>query len=100
MLRPTYNFDKMLGWLFIYGAFIKYAERNKGKGKTFYRVRISTESLIRSVYSAELADILCKFLQLSYQVVNTQTAYDDNYGMRVDIEDKVITYESFGHYFY
>ena len=100
MLRPTYNFNKMLGWLFVYGAFIKYAERNKGKGKTFYRVRVSTENIIRSVYSAELADILCKFLQLSYQVVNTQTAYDDNYGMRVDIEDKIITYESFGHYFY
>ena len=100
MLRPTYNFSKMLGWLFIYGAFIKYAERNQGKGKLFYRARVSTENIIRSVYSAELADILCKFLQLSYQVVNTQTAYDDNYGMRVDIEDKIITYESFGHYFY
>lgn len=100
MLRPTYNFDKMLGWLFIYGAFIKYVELNKGKGKTFYRARVSTENIIRSVYSAELADILSKFLKMSYQVVNTQTAYDDNYGMRVDIEDKVITYESFGHYFY
>ena len=85
--------------MFIYGAFIKYAELNKGKGKAFYRARVSTENIIRSVYSAELASIL-KFLQLSAQVVNTQTTYGDNYGMRVDIEDKVITYDSFGHYFY
>jgi hypothetical protein len=61
MLRPTYNFDKVLGWLFIYGAFIKYAEQTANKNTTFYRSKITLEHIIRSVYSEELSNILCEF---------------------------------------
>ena len=100
MLRPTYNFDKVLGWLFIYAAFIKYAEMNCKKGNPFYRNSITIDMIIRSVYSTELADILLKFLKLTQQVVYTQHSVYDRYGMRVDIEDKVINYKTFGHYFY
>ena len=100
MLRPTYNFDKVLGWLFVYSAFIKYAEMNCKKGNPFYRNSITIDMIIRSVYSTELADILLKFLKLTQQVVYTQHSVGDHYGMRVDIEDKVINYKTFGHYFY
>lgn len=98
MLRPTYNFNKILGWLFIYGAIIKYAEQNEKL--TFYASRHSIEHIVRSVYSTELADILVKFLDMSRKIVYAQSSVKDSYGMRTDIDDKVITYETFGKYFY
>lgn len=98
MLRPTYNFNKILGWLFIYGAIIKYAEQNEKL--TFYTSRHSIEHIVRSVYSTELADILVKFLDMSRKIVYAQSSVKDTYGMRTDIDDKVITYETFGQYFY
>lgn len=100
MLRPTYNFSKVIGWLFVYGAFLKYAEQNKNKSTLLYRSSLNTEQIIRTVYSHELADILCEFLKLSEQVVRAQYSVGDQYGMRVDIEDKIINYQTFGHYFY
>lgn len=100
MLRPTYNFSKVIGWLFIYGAFLKYAEQNSNKSSLFYRTSLNTEQIIRTVYSHELAEILCEFLKLSERVVQAQYAVGDQYGMRVDIEDKIINYQTFGHYFY
>ena len=100
MMRPTYNFDKILGWLFIYAAFIKYAELKYQKDSIYYRTSVDIETVIRSVYSPELANILVEFLKLSYAVVSAQHSVNDQYGMRVDIEDKIINYQSFGHYFY
>lgn len=100
MLRPTYNFDKVLGWLFIYGAFIKYAEQTANKNTTFYRSKITLEYIIRSVYSEELSNILCEFLKMSERIVCAQHSVGDYYGMRVDIDDKIINYQTFGHYFY
>lgn len=100
MLRPTYNFSKVIGWLFVYGAFLKYAEQNKNKSTLLYRSSLNTEQIIRTVYSHELADILCEFLKLSERVVQAQHSVGDQYGMRVDIEDKIINYQTFGHYFY
>ena len=100
MLRPTYNFSKVIGWLFVYGAFLKYAEQNKNKSTLLYRNSLTIEQVIRTVYSHELADILCEFLKLSERVVQAQYSVGDQYGMRVDIEDKIINYQTFGHYFY
>lgn len=99
MLRPSYNFDKIIGWLFIYAAFIKYAELNAGK-VVGYRSSITIDQILRTVYSAELSDVLMRFLALSYHVVSAQVNVQDQYGMRVDIDDKIINYQTFGHYFY
>ena len=100
MLRPTYNFDKILGWLFIYGAFIKYAEQNDANSNLFYKNNLSVEQIIRSVYSEELSEILVKFLKMLERIVFTQSSIQDYIGMRIDIDDKVINYNTFGKYFY
>ena len=100
MLRPTYNFDKILGWLFIYGAFIKYAERNDITTASIYRSSVSVKNIVKSVYSSELASILCEFLDMTERVVSAQYSVKDYYGMRIDIDDKIINYQTFGHYFY
>lgn len=96
MLRPTYNFEKILGWLFIYGAYIKYAE----KYPTVYKKYPTLPAIIREVYSQELSNILIEFLNNLKQVVEGQTLVKDYYGMRVDIDDKLINYNTFGKYFY
>lgn len=100
MLRPTYNFDKVLGWLFVYGALIKYAEAHLSKPQSFYRAKANLETILRSVYSEELANILCEFLRMSERIVYAQNSVGDSFGMRVDIDDKIINYKTFGHYFY
>ena len=100
MLRPTYNFNKILGWLFIYAAFIKYAESVSKKANYCFRGPINIEMILKTVYSSELVEILCEFLNMSEKIVAAQSSIQDYYGMRVDIEDKIITYDSFGSFFY
>lgn len=89
-LRPTYNFDKILVWLFVLGAFVKYAEMTAVKAIK----NISVERIIKTVYSVELANMLIRALRLQREVVQTQCLVKDNYGMRVDIEDQILTYKN------
>lgn len=89
-LRPTYNFDKILVWLFVLGAFVKYAEMTAVKAIK----NISVERIIKTVYSVELANMLIRALRLQREVVQTQCLVRDNYGMRVDIEDQILTYKN------
>lgn len=100
MLRPTYNFDKVLGWLFIYAAYIKYAETHNYTSAFLYKTSFNVETIIKDVYSPELANILCEFISMSCKIVYAQNNVGDHYGMRVDIDDKVINYKTFGHHFY
>lgn len=90
LLRPTYNFDKILVWLFTLGAYVKYAETLNLKAIK----NISLERIIRSVYSVELANMLVRALKLQKEVVQTQSLVKDYYGMRVDIEDQILTYKN------
>ena len=55
---------------------------------------ISVERIIRTVYSVELANMLIRALRLQREVVQTQCLVKDNYGMRVDIEDQILTYKN------
>lgn len=87
ILRPTYNFDKIICWLYIFAAFIKYAENG-------YRVTTSVERILDRVYSLELATILKQFLKLERQVVDQQSNQGDFIGADVCLEDSIITKEN------
>lgn len=89
-LRPTYNFDKILVWLFVLGAYIKYAEDLKNKAIK----NISLNRIISTVYSTKLSNMLIRALSLQKEVVQTQSLVQDFYGMRVDIEDQILTYKN------
>lgn len=89
-LRPTYNFNKILIWLFVLGAYIKYAEDLKLRAIK----NITLHRIIQSVYSTELANLLIRALNLQREVVQTQNLVKDYYGMRVDIEDQILTYKN------
>lgn len=98
-LRPTYNFDKILTWLFVLGAFVKYAENPSIKATR----NISVERVIKSVYSTDLANLLIRAMKLQKEVIQTQVLVRDYYGMRVDIEDQIMTYKNLSKnckYFY
>ena len=84
------NFDKILVWLFVLGAFVKYAEMTAIRAVK----NISVDRIIKTVYSAELANMLNRALRLQREVVQTQILVKDNYGMRVDIEDQILTYKN------
>lgn len=99
-LRPSYNFSKIIGWLFIFAAFIKYAEQNAKQVTIFYRKQFAIDTILKSVYSPDLSNILCDFLDLMEKVVVAQHSVRDYYGMRTDIEDKIINYNTFGYHFY
>lgn len=90
LLRPTYNFDKILVWLFVLGAFVKYAESTELRAVK----NLSVERILKSVYSVELSNMLIRALRLQKEVVQTQVLVKDNYGMRVDIEDQILTYKN------
>jgi hypothetical protein len=99
-LRPSYNLSKIIGWLFIFAAFIKYAEQNAKQVTIFYRKQFAIDTILKSVYSPDLSNILCDFLDLMEKVVVTQHSVRDYYGMRTDIEDKIVNYNTFGYHFY
>jgi hypothetical protein len=89
-LRPTYNFNKILVWIFVLGAYIKYAEDLKQRAIK----NISLFRIIQTVYSVELANLLTRALNLQREVVQTQNLVRDFCGMRVDIEDQILTYKN------
>ena len=99
-LRPSYNLSKIIGWLFIFAAFIKYAEQNSKHVNILYKKQFAIDTILKSVYSPDLSNILCDFLDLMEKVVTAQHSVRDYYGMRTDIENKIINYQTFGHYFY
>jgi hypothetical protein len=99
-LRPSYNFSKIIGWLFIFAAFIKYAEQNAKQATVFCKKQFTIDTILKSVYSPDLSNILCDFLDLMEKVVVTQHSVRDYYGMRTDIEDKIVNYNTFGYHFY
>ena len=99
-LRPSYNLSKIIGWLFIFAAFIKYAEQNSKQVNIFYRKQFAIDTILKSVYSPDLSNILCDFLDLLEKVVIAQHSVRDYHGMRTDIEDKIINYNTFGYHFY
>lgn len=98
-LRPTYNFDKILIWVFVLGAFIKYAENTKIKKSRY----VGVPTILFSVYSEELARTLCQALSIQKYVIQKQSNTGDLYGMRIDIEDKIMSYKNLSKnvtYFY
>ena len=98
-LRPTYNFEKILCWLFIFGAFIKFAER-RANSTNLYSTKITLVNMLHDVYSNELAEILIEFLECCKNIKIAQEQYEDYWGQRSDLDDQLINYQSIGRKLY
>ena len=61
---PTQNIHKVLNWLFICNAIEKYAYDNQDEIANFSDLRnLTLESVLKSVYSPDLASILINYIQ-------------------------------------
>lgn len=81
LLRPTYNFKKILLWLYIFNAILRYAETQEVEHSNF-----TMEKIIRNVYPSNLANaILDGICRLKVLVVN-QTRNGDYCGRDVHLE--------------
>ena len=85
LLRPTYNFHKILVWLYIFNAILKYAENNNVSIKD----SIQLQDIFRAVYPQQIAEMLdVEVLKLQY-TTEMQSCKGDYIGQLTNIEDFV-----------
>lgn len=84
LLRPTYNFNKILLWIYIFNAILKYAESDKSLSN-IERV----EDVIKAVYEEDLREeILLGITRLRILRIN-QERNNDFSGQDVSLESKL-----------
>ena len=83
-LRPTYNFKKILLWLYIFNGILKYSEK-------YYNpdCYITLRIIIKKCYPEELANELCKGLQRLRALTINQINNGDQIGAEVWMEDEL-----------
>lgn len=88
-LRPTYNFQKIVLWLYILNAILRFAEEHMTEDKTCHKTGLY--SIIRKVYPEVLAErILLGIEKLNIIVVN-QTNNQDFIGQNTIIEEELFS---------
>lgn len=84
MLRPTYNLEKILFWMYVFNAILQYAEHYE-VGKT---AKIKLEEVLAAIYPAELTkDLMIDFYKCEV-CSSEQRKYGDYIGARIDIEEE------------
>ena len=83
-LRPTYNFKKILLWLYIFNGILKYSEK-------YYNpdCYITLKIIMDKCYPEKLANELCKGLQRLRVLTINQTNNGDHIGAEVWMEDEL-----------
>lgn len=84
MLRPTYNLEKILFWMYIFNAILMFAEEHNIT-KTD---RITLQQILEVIYPKELCDELMINFYKCQICSDEQTKYGDYIGARTDIEDE------------
>ena len=82
-LRPTYNFKKILLWLYIFNAILKYSE------EYFNETVVSIRHILRTCYPKELATELCCGVDRLVVLTANQTSNGDLIGADVWMEDEL-----------
>lgn len=80
-LRPTYNFNKIIFWLYIFNAILIAAESDIFPN--------TLEDLVCEIYPEDIAKDLIKNIIKVALCSQLQTNLDDNIGARTDIEDRI-----------
>lgn len=84
MLRPTYNLEKILFWMYIFNAILQYAEANTiGKN-----VKVSLQEVLSSIYPEKLTrELMLDFYKCDV-CSSEQSKCGDYIGSRIDIEEE------------
>lgn len=83
-LRPTYQFNKILLWLSIFNAILKYAESVTNSQACR---KISLKDVIRYVYPQEIADKICNGITRLGILVVSQINNGDSIGRDIEFEE-------------
>lgn len=85
-LRPTYNFKKILLWLYIFGAIIKF-----GKDSTDIDMysQLTLEMVFKKIYPPELVNSLLDGIQRLKIATQMQTDNGDYIGEQIVFEDRL-----------
>lgn len=84
MLRPTYNLEKILFWMYIFNAILKYAETNKVSATD----SIQLQSVLENIYPKDLTEQLMLDFYKCDICSHEQSKCGDNIGARIDIEEE------------
>ena len=84
LLRPTYNFNKILLWIYIFNAILKYAESDKSLSNIE-----CVEDVIKAIYEEGLREeILLGITRLKILCIN-QERNNDFSGQDVSLEGRL-----------
>ena len=84
MLRPTYNLEKILFWMYMFNAIMQYAEKhNIAKGD-----KVTIQDVVSDTYPEELTKELMLDFYKCDVCSSEQAKYGDNIGGRIDIEEE------------
>lgn len=81
-LRPTYNFKKILLWLYIFNSILKYAEEYYTPGSP-----VTLENIMRKCYPSDLAIELCDGIRRLKALSINQSENGDYIGAEVWMEE-------------
>lgn len=83
-LRPTYNFKKILLWLYIFNGILKYSDEYYSSERD-----VTLENIMHKCYPPELAQELCIGLRRLEALSDNQLANGDPIGAEVWMEDNM-----------
>lgn len=81
-LRPTYNFKKILLWIYIFNGILEFSKRYYSDQR-----HMSLEIIIHTCYPPELAEELCFGINAIHALSINQTNNGDQIGSNVWMED-------------
>ena len=84
MLRPTYNLEKILFWMYIFNAIMQYAEKHI----VLKDNKITLEEILIDIYPENLVKELIIDFYKSDICSKEQEKYGDCIGARMDIEEE------------
>lgn len=97
MLRPTFNFNKIIYWLYTFNAILLYAENIANKCKDASQVeemdipQLTLNDIFHSVYNKELATKMSINNDIDIYITCTQSSIDDFIGKNIQFEDAMFT---------
>lgn len=90
LLRPTYNFEKILIWISLLNAILAFAEKEKNLRR--YR-DISLDDVISSVYPEDVAQYVSEGVRKLRILTVNQVNNGDEIGRDVDFENSIFQLE-------
>jgi len=84
MLRPTYNLEKILFWIYIFNAIMQFAEKHNVTSKA----ALNMEHVLNDIYPTELATKLMYDFYKCEVCSDVQTSLNDYIGSRLEIEEE------------